>query len=88
MSKPKGGQVAPIGVVKKPVNDVIVTALKSLLELAESGDITGIAYYAEDGGKRYRTNAIGSIDEVQALGAIEVLKLPIIEHIMEQRRNG
>lgn len=80
--------VGRLGVVKPQPNEAIVGALKRLLERAESGEITGIVYYAEDGNKRFVTNAIGSIDEVQTLGAIEMLKLPIYDHIMNKWKGG
>lgn len=61
--------------VKDTVSRDTVDALEQLLELAKSGDITGIAFAAALRGRRYVTNVAGTCfrDATAARGMVATL---------------
>ena len=66
------------------VDQNYVENIRALLRRAESGQSTGLAYVETLDDKRYRTYAIGLLEESPAfcLGTIEVLKARLMKKLL------
>ena len=65
----------PYQLVRDNVSRDVVEALEQLLELARSGDVTGLAFAAALRGRRYVTNVAGTCfrDATTARGMVATL---------------